>query len=160
MGKIPDDATHWDGGDWIEYHRAPTGIVHNPYEATAHDAMARLTALRVNLLRAAKGYFELTGHHLPVYKQIAHVHAAIYCDLPLEGPDRRYDETGVEIMYLPPHSGDEAVEIDLQKHFGTLIVVRINDDFTSEARMVPRAALPSNFDGPYKMRWQALPHKM
>lgn len=87
MGQIPEDAAHWDSGDWIEWHRTTTGLEDSPCSAAAQDELARLTALHVTLLRAAKAYFAMTGHHLPVYREIAHIHAAIHCDLPLEGPD-------------------------------------------------------------------------
>lgn len=157
MGNIPEDATHWDSGDWIDWHRSPTGIDVNIRAAATHDPMARQTALHVSLLRAARGFFELTGDHLPVYQQIANVHAAIYCDLPLEGNNRTCTETGIEVLHLPPSSLDDVVEIDLTRKFATLIVVRINENFTCEARMIQRSALPYDADGPFSMHWEALP---
>ncbi|ABG32831.1 hypothetical protein CEP88_06255 [Roseobacter denitrificans] len=158
MGEIPDDATHWDTGDWIEWHRTSLGVDHRPCAAAAQDQQAQMTALHINLLRAAKGYFEMTGHHLPVYPQIAHVHAAIFCDLPMDGPDRTCAQTGVEVACLAPHSPSDEVEVDLSHDFVTLIVVKISDDFTAQARMISRADLPKSKDGPYRVAWQALPH--
>lgn len=160
MGQIPEDAAHWDSGDWIEWHRTETGFDDRPCNAATQDPMARLTALHVSLLRAAKAYHVLTGHHLPVYKQIAHVHAAIYCDVPLEGPDRDCTATGVEVLYLEPHGPDNFVEIDMSKKFASAIVVRIKDNFTCEARMIHRRNLPEKADGMHKIRWQALPHRL
>ncbi len=100
MGKIPEDAIHWDSGDWLEWHRSPTGPDQGDIGEASSEPFARLAALHVSLLRAAKAYFELTGHHLPVYREIAYTHAAIHCDLPLEGPDRNCETTGVEVMWL------------------------------------------------------------
>lgn len=160
MGQIPEDAAHWDSGDWIEWHRTSTGLDARPCGAAAQDPTARLTALHVSLLRAAKAYFVLTGHDLPVYREIAHVHAAIYCDVPLEGPDRSCAETGVEILHMPPHEPDNFVEVDMSRTFASLIVVRIKDNFTCEARMIQRRALPEQAAGLHKIRWQALPHKL
>lgn len=160
MGQIPEDAAHWDSGDWIEWHRTETGFDDRPCNAAAQDTMARMTALHVSLLRAAKAYYVLTGHHLPVYEQIAHVHAAIYCDVPLEGPDRDCAKTGVEIRVLPPHGPDNFVEVDLTKTFGSLVVVRVKDNFTCEARMIQRRHLPEKAQGSHKIRWQALPHQL
>lgn len=158
MGQIPDDAAHWDTGDWIEWHRTSLGVDDSPCAAAAQDELAQITALHISLLRAAKGYFEMTGHHLPVYQHIAHVHAAIFCDLPLEGPDRTCAQTGVEISWLAPHSRSDDVEVDLSQPFVTLIVVKISDDFSSKARMISRADLPKSKDGPYRVAWKSLPH--
>ena len=160
MSETPKDATYWDTGDWIAWYRTPTGIDDRPCNAAAQDPMARLTALHLSLLRAAKGYYVLTGEHLPVYRQIAHVHAALYCDLPLEPAARTCDKTGVEVLCLPPHRPDNFVEVDLSRPFGTLIVVRISDNFTCEARMIQRRALGDHGEGKIKVRWQALPHKL
>ena len=158
MEHIPDDATHWDGGDWIEYHRTSLGLDERPGTAATRDPLARMTAMHVSMLRAAKSYYEITGHHLPIYRMIAHVHAAIFYDLPLEGPERCCAGTGIEILHLPPHGPDYIVQVDLSQPFHTLIVVRILDNFTTQARMIPRNALRCGREsGRYGLRWQAMP---
>jgi len=161
MGHIPEGATHWDSGDWIEWHRTETGLDERPcIIAVNEEPMARLAALHLNLSRAAKAHFQLTGHHLPVYGELARAYAAVSCDLPLEGPDRCCTTTGVEIRHLAPHCADDLVHVDLTKDFATLIVVRINDNFICEARMIPRKMLPENHEGSYPVSWQSLPHKL
>ena len=122
MEHIPDDATHWHGGDWIEYHRTSLGLDERPGTAATRDPLARMTAMHVSMLRAAKSYYEITGHHLPIYCMIAHVHAAIFYDLPLEGPERCCAGTGIEILHLPPHGPDNIVQVDLSQPFHTLIM--------------------------------------
>lgn len=160
MGQIPEDAAYWDSGDWIEWHRSKSGLDNRPCAAAAQDSLARLTALHVSLLRAAKGYWAMTGHHLPVYRQIAHTYAAIHCDLPLEGPERSCSDTGVEIMWLEPNAPDSIVHVDLSSKFNTLIVVRISDNFKPKAAMIQRSVLPDSHDGPYPLSWRAIPHKL
>ena len=88
------------------------------------------------------------------------MHAAIYCDLPFEGEERSCENTHVEILALPPYGPDTFVHVDLSKPFRTLIVVRIKDDFTTEAGMVLRDTLPSNFDAPYPVQWSAVTHRI
>lgn len=160
LEKIPEDAAHWDSGDWIEWHRLSSGGSMTEPHSVGAEPTAQLAALHVNLLRAAKSYTALTGEHLPVYEQIASIYAAIYCDLPLEGPDRTCTETGVEVLCLGPDAPNTVVEVDMTRKFQTLIVVRIKDDFTAEARMIQRAALPHDCDGPFSIRWHALPFRM
>ncbi|MEP4961206.1 MAG: hypothetical protein ABJU19_18160 [Roseobacter sp.] len=159
MGQIPEDATHWDSGDWIEWHRTPSGHDSRLCDAAAEDPRAKLLALHANLLRSAKGFYQLSGQHLNIYDQIAQVHAAIFCDLPLEGPGSYAESTGIEVVHLAPFSSEGTVEIDLSKHFATLIVVRINNDFSSEARMIPRSSMQTAGVGSFKLPWESLPYK-
>ena len=160
MAQIPQDAAHWDSGDWIEWHRRKRGLDERPCSAATQDTLARMTALHVSLLRAAKGYFTMTGHHLPVYREIAHTYAAIHCDLALEGPNRSCEDSGIEIMWLEPHAPDSIVNVDLSLPFTTLIVVRISDNFKPKAAMIQRSALPDSHDGLYPLSWRAIPHKL
>ena len=157
MGRIPADAIHWDSGDWIEWHRAASNVDDRPCTAATADMQARLTALLVGLLRSANSYYETTGHHLAVYPVIAQLHAALTFDLPFEGPDRTCARTGVEILHIPPHGPGNRVRIDLSRPFTALIVVRIKDNFTCEARMIARNKLPQTSDDAYEISWQALP---
>jgi hypothetical protein len=63
-------------------------------------------------------------------------------------------------LYLPPHSADNMVEVDMSKSFATLIVVRIKDNFACEARMIQRSALPAKKSGLHRLRWQSLPFQL
>lgn len=156
MGQIPEDATHWDSGDWIEWHRSSSGLDDRPCVSATQDPVARLTALHVSLLRAAKAHYQMTGEHLPVYQAIAQTHAAIHFDLPYEGAARTCEATGIEILHLPPHGPSNLVNVDLSRPFELLIVVRIKDNFTAEARSMRRSLLPEKSDGPYALTWRAM----
>lgn len=156
MGKIPEDAIHWNSGDWIEWHRSAEGLDERPCSAaTDEDPLARLTALQVSLLRAAKTYYVLTGDHLPIYPAMAEVNAAIHFEAPLTAVARQ--EAGVKLLHLPPHRPQSAVEVDLADEFDLLIVVRIRDNFAVEARAMPRSALPNRCNGSFKMSWKSMP---
>ncbi|MEP2642006.1 hypothetical protein [Roseobacter sp.] len=160
MGNIPADATHWDSGDWIEWHR--TSAVSEQrvgfYTAPSDDPIARLHALHTRLLHSARGYLDLTGQHLPIYDEIARVHAAIALDLPATDPLLAADAPeGVQVIALPPYATNNIVHINLVRPFCCLIVVRIKTNFTSEARMVARKQLPPSSDTVLEMRWTDLP---
>lgn len=159
MGRIPEDAAHWDSGDWIEWHRQSQGLDDRPCIAAAEeDEMARLTALKVSLLRAAKTYYVLTGTHLPVYPAIARVHAAIEFDLPIDDTQEAGD-SGIRLMHLPPHGPDNVVQVDLSTPFNLLVVVRIKDNFNVEARMIRREELPQTDEPSVGVSWQSLPRR-
>ena len=158
MGQIPEDAIHWDSGDWIAWHRTSAGLDKRPCGAAAEDdPLARLTALLVSLLRAAKTYFVVTGHHLPLYPSIAEVYAAINFGLQLGGDPK--DQNGVKLMHIPPHGPTNTVEVDLAEGFEMLVIVRIKDNFEVEARSILRNKLPGRSKGLCKVSWQNLPRR-
>lgn len=160
MGQIPEDAIHWDSGDWIAWHRSVEGIDDRPCGAATEDSVARIAALHVSLLRAAKSYFQMTGKHLPVYPFIAESYAAMHFDLPLvrnEQSENRKRE--IKLMHIPPHGPGNTVEVDLSNTFGLLVVVRIKDNFSVEARMIKRSALPRRSSGTHEVNWQSLPRR-
>ncbi len=156
MGKIPEDAIHWDSGDWIDWHRSADGLDEGPCGAAAEeDTLARLTALHVNLLRAAKTYHVVSGDHLPVYPAIAEVYAAIHFDLPMRAADRKNGP--VKLLHIPPLGPNTTVEVNLADDFDLLIVVRIKDSFAVEARTLPRDALPAKSKGLHTLSWKSMP---
>lgn len=156
MGQIPADATHWDSGDWIEWHRTAIGKSPAPSIATPSDPMAALTALNVNMLNSARAWWEATGEHLLVYDAIARVHAALEYDLPVSGEDPD-PERMIRICVLPPHGPGNTVDVDLGQPFSAVLLVRIRDNWTVESRMVSRARLNCAEEGTLKLSWAALP---
>lgn len=158
MGQIPEDAIHWDSGDWIEWHRNVTDADERPCDAAAHeDTLARLTALQVSLLRAAKTYFVLTGRHLPVYEAIAEVYAAIHFDAPLGR--KAAQQAGIKLLHLSPRSKSNTVEVNLKEAFDLVVVVRVKDNFSVEARLIMRKNLQDRGQGLCSINWQNLPKR-
>ncbi|WP_299782780.1 hypothetical protein [uncultured Roseobacter sp.] len=158
MGTIPADATHWDSGDWIDWHRKGTPPHGDTCTAPSDDPAARLHTLYMRLLQSARAYFELTGEHLPIYEGIARLHVAIAFDLPTRGPVRCHDDCKpAQLITIAPHGPHDVVSVDMSLPFCCLIVVRIKDNFTSEARMVPADALPDSAGDTVQLRWRDLP---
>ena len=157
MTRIPDDAKHWDSGDWIDWHRTAVGVDDRPCAAATADPAARLTALHVSLLRAAKVYYEMTGLHLPIYDAIARVYAALHFDIPLEGPQNDSTPAELEVVHIAPHGPGNTVTVDMSRPFKAVLVVRIGDNFNTEARIIARKALPQRDSGTHSLSWQSLP---
>lgn len=155
MNKIPDDAKHWDTGDWIAWHRSSEDSHNVQCISPSEDGSARLTALLVSLLRAARIHFALTGMHLPVFDVIARTHGALHFGLDLR-PNSHAD-TSMQIVHIPPHGPTNRVRVDLDQPCTQILVVRIKDNFSVEARMIARAHLPDRSDNPFDISWNDLP---
>ncbi|MCV3273919.1 hypothetical protein [Roseobacter sinensis] len=160
MSNIPADATHWDSGDWIDWHRKAAAPVREvaPCAAASADPRARLHTLHTRMLQCARSYFEMTGLHLPIYDGIARIEAALAFDLPTTDPVLgEGDLDAAQIIALPPYAGHEIVTVDLSQPFCCVIAVRIKPDFTSDARMMPRKRLPDQTEGSVEISWRDMP---
>jgi hypothetical protein len=155
MAQIPVDAAHWDSGDWIEWHRGGPKLPDLPC-AAKEDPDARLALLQVSLARAARSFFELTGRHLGIYDQMARVHAARHFGIPLTCEDV-LEETGVSLLTLRPFSRTQSVSVDLTFPFSSVLVVRIDNDFQTEARMITRRWLGEGNRSVKALKWRELP---
>jgi hypothetical protein len=155
MVQIPADAAHWDSGDWIEWHRGGPKLPDLPC-AAKKDTDAKLAQLQVSLTRAARSFFELTGTHLGIYEQMARVHAARHFGIPLDCEDM-LEETGVLLLTLRPFSRTQSVAVDLALPFSSVLVVRIDTHFRTEARMITRRRLGGGTEGTKSLKWRALP---
>lgn len=155
MGQIPADATHWDCGDWIVWHRSGTRQPDLPCAAVG-DHSAKLNLLLVSLLRAARSYHDLTGDHLDIYDRIARVHAALYYGVPLTG-GTPLEQTGVLLVTLRPDAETLTVEVDFSQPFTSILVVRIDEHFKVDARMITRRAFGERSEGTRVLKWRQLP---
>ena len=155
MGKIPSDATHWDSGDWIDWHRRSETMDAAPCISPAQDESARMTALHVSLLRAARAHYVLTGDHLPVYDAIAQVHAALHFCLPLK--PSAAEAASVQMLVIAPNGPTNRIKVDLAHPCSHVLVTRISDNFAVEARMLARDALPAAKTGKAEICWSDLP---
>ncbi|WP_299965364.1 hypothetical protein [uncultured Roseobacter sp.] len=154
MSNIPADAAHWDSGDWIDWHRQATTTGNWTTEDPSDDPLARMHALKARMLQCAQSYFDLTGQHLPIYDAIGRIHGAIVLETP--GLVQPSPEAGAQIVTIAPNAGHDTVTADMSKPFSCLIVVRIAPNFTSDARLLPRVALPDI--GRTELRWRDLPN--
>lgn len=159
MGRPPQDATRRSEADRRGRRGNRTSLGPHGLPGPEPRTAARLMALQLRLRRAARAYFDLTGTHLPICRQIAQVHAALHCDVPFGPGGQGCETSGVEVLCLPPDARDAVVHVDLSKPFATLIVVRIHEDFSCEARMIPRQSLPPAAAGRHRVHWLSLPHR-
>lgn len=158
MNSIPLDAIHWDSGDWIEWHRHEKQPANASCMAPSEDPRARLFTLRTRMLQSARAYFDLTREHLCIYDQIGQIHAGLTFDLPWDGTSPIGTVSkDAQIITLPPDGDLGRIQVDMTRPFEVLIVVRIPQNFTPEARIMPRTALPDQQIGTFELHWSDMP---
>lgn len=137
----------WDDGEWVHWDHI-NGQIHEMDEA---NLLQRLIAI-------AREYFEFTDRHLPIYGEIGELYAqrrfGIERHRPCaEGSDGRIGDTFVEIKTITPAKRSDTVQVKRSGHFGALVIVRIDEDFRCDARLIPRASLPKGHGNVIDVRW-------
>lgn len=143
----PGDAI-WDGGEWISWDY----INEQLYEQEEAAMLERL-------IKTAKDYLDLTGRHLPVYGEIGELYAERRFGITrhqarAQGSDGRLDDDFVEIKTISPEKRKTSVQVKRAGHFNKLCLVKIDEDFRIDARMIARSDLPKGTGKFIRVRWE------
>lgn len=145
-GLGPDNAI-WDEGEWISWDEINQQIQYKEWRARYPNADLSLVPIFETLINVAEEYHLLTGSHLQVYGDIGELYGAITHGIKLhgnyaKGSDGRLGNHFVEVKTITPFKNCDFVEINLDRHFSQVFIVKINADFEVRGILLDRKALP------------------
>jgi len=158
----PLDDGIWDDGEWISWDEINEQIRYQEWRARYPDADLSLVETFENLIAAAESYHELTGRHLQVYGDIGEMFGAITHGIKLhrnyaQGSDGRLGNHFVEIKTITPFKRTNIVEVNLERNFSKLFIVKINEAFEIRGKLIDRKALPKTTAKKLRLDWDSLP---
>jgi hypothetical protein len=142
------DAAIWDDGEWLSWDQINEQLQYKEWRARHPNADLSLVPTFENLLEAAQSYHLLTGRHLQVYGDLGELYGAITHGIKLhrnyaKGSDGRLGDHFVEIKTITPFKRTNVVEINLERNFSKLFIVKINEEFEIQGKLVDRE-IPSD----------------
>lgn len=142
----PDNAI-WDDGEWISWDDINQQIQYKEWRARYPNADLSLVPIFESLIGVAEKYHLLTGSHLQVYGDIGELYGAITHGIKLhrnyaKGSDGRLGNHFVEVKTITPFKNCDVVEINLDRNFSQVLIVKINADFEVRGKLIDRKALP------------------
>ena len=142
----PDNAI-WDDGEWVSWDEINQQIQYKEWRARYPNADLSLVSVFESLIGTAEEYYHLTGRHLQVYGDIGELYGAITHGIKLhrnyaKGSDGRLGNDFVEVKTITPFKNCDVVEINLERNFSKILIVKINADFEVRGKLVDRKALP------------------
>jgi hypothetical protein len=152
----------WDDGDWVSWDDINIQIQHKEWRARYPNADLSIVQTFECLIEAAHSYHELTGRHLQVYGDIGELYGVITHGIKLhrnyaQGSNGRLGNDMVEVKTISPFKRNDVVEINLARNFSKLLVVKINDQFEVQARLIDRKSLPATVGNKLRLDWAQLP---
>ena len=142
----PDNAI-WDDGEWVSWDEINQQIQYKEWRARYPNADLSLVPIFESLIGVAEEYHQLTGSHLQVYGDIGELYGAITYGIKLhrnyaKGSDGRLGNHFVEVKTITPFKNCDTVEINLDRNFSKVLIVKINAEFKVCGKLIDRKALP------------------
>lgn len=159
----PDNAI-WDDGEWISWDEINEKIQYKEWRARYPHADISLVPIFESLISTAEDYFGLTGQHLQLYGDIGELYGAITHGIKLhrnyaKGSDGRLGNDFVEVKTITPFKRSDVVEINLERHFSKVFIVKINENFEISGKLVDRRDLPKTKGKKLKLSWTTIAGK-
>ena len=151
----------WDDGEWLSWDDINAQIEQKEWRHRYPNADLSLVATFENLIEAAQSYHMHTGKHLQVYGDIGELYGAITHGIKLhrnyaQGSDGRLGNHFVEIKTITPFKRNDIVEVNLERNFSKLLVVKINEEFEVRGKLIDRKLLPKK-GKMLRLAWGSLP---
>lgn len=156
----PDNAI-WDDGEWLTWADVNSHLYQLEMGERFPNADAALVETFRDLLDVAQQYFYQTGKHLQVYGDLGELFGAITYGIRLnknyaQGSDGRLGKDHVEVKTITPFKTNDTVQLNLERNFNKVFIVRISEDFEIEAKMIDRKSLPKNKSKRLQLRWSTI----
>jgi hypothetical protein len=155
----------YDDGEWVSWEWI-NGQIHRQDLAEEYPlANPDIVEVFEALVSDAQNYYSLTGRYLQIWGELGELYAEIKHGIDrhkphTQGSDGRMGNDMVEIKTISPEKGVQKVMVGRSGNFNKLLVVKINDQFEFESRMLDRKDFckgKSKAKGVAQVAWQSMP---
>ncbi len=133
----------WDDGEWISWEWINGQLYEQELKERYPEADIDLINIFETLVDDSFNYKQITGRYLPIFGELGELFAEITFGIKrhkprTQGSDGRLGNDFIEIKTITPEKSKEKVSVKRQGNFNKLLVVKINENFEFEARMLDR----------------------
>lgn len=150
----------WDDGEWISWEWINGHLA--DLELQAEYPQADLAVIHVfeDLVAAAQAYKEATGRYLQIWGELGELYAEIKFGIVrhapgTQGSDGRLGNDWIEVKTISPERSTETIQVKRAGNFNKLLVVKINEEFEFQARLISRKSLRKGNGKHAKFSWQS-----
>jgi hypothetical protein len=141
----PENAI-WDDGEWISWDWVNSQLYENELRERFPGADTELVRVFEQLVEIASYYKDNFDRPLPVFGELGEIFAELTFGIQrhkpyAQGSDGRLGNDHVEIKTISPDKKVEKVIVKRSGNFNKLVVVKINEEFHFEARMIDRTEM-------------------
>lgn len=117
-----------------------------------------------NLVQSAITYHSVTGRYLQIWGELGELYAEVHLGIKrhkpyTQGSDGKIGNDFIEIKTISPEKTNDQVQVKRAGNFNKLLIVKINENFDFDVRLIARKEL-SKGDGKYaRVSWSAATKK-
>ena len=136
----------WDDGEWISWDYISQVQYQQELKSEFPNADPAVVEIFRDIVGGARDYWELTNRHLDIFGELGELYAEIRYGLQrhkanAQGSDGRIGNDYVEVKTISPGKSRESVNVKREGHFNKLVVVKIDENYEFESRMIDRRML-------------------
>lgn len=148
----------WDDGEWISWEWINSQLYAQELQEEFPHASVEVIQVFEDLVHAAQTYYESTGRFLQIWGELGELYAEIKFGLKrhqpgTQGSDGRIGNDWVEVKTISPEKGSTTAFVKRAGNFNKLLIVRINEDFEFQAKMIDRKMIKKGTGKGAKIKW-------
>lgn len=166
-GQAVSDSSQgiWDDGEWVSWDWINNQLyeqdMKNEYPAADLDAID----LFQRFVEVAMDHKAITGNYLQVWGELGELYAEIKFGIkrhrPMtQGSDGKIGNDFIEVKTISPEKNGHQVQVKRAGNFNKLLVIRIDQEFNFEGRMLNRSALGKSNGKLAKVSWDSIPQSI
>ena len=159
----------WDDGEWISWEYINQHIEEtdgldfdsrSDFNECEHYGVEQIFDRLVFL---ARRYHKETGRYLDIWGELGELYAEAQYGIlrhrrHAEGSDGRVMNDFIEVKTISPGKTTKEVHVKRSGHFTMLVIVKINENFSFESRIIDRKHLPKGTGKVARVKWQETPN--
>jgi len=136
----------WDDGEWVSWDWINNQLGEQELKAEFPSAPIEVVQVFQDLVNSAAEYHEITGRYLQIWGELGELYAEIKYGvkrhLPYTaGSDGRIGNDWIEVKTISPEKGTGSIAVKRAGNFNKLLVIKIDEEFQFDSRMIDRKAL-------------------
>ena len=152
----------YDDGEWISWEWINQQLHEQELKKEFPKASIEIVKVFEDLVLAAAQYKYLTGRYLQIWGELGELYAEIKIGIKRHRPgtagsDGRLGNDWIEVKTISPEKGKEKVLVKRAGNFNKLLVVKINEDFEFQAKLIDRKKLSKGTGKNASFSWNSIP---
>ncbi len=148
----------YDDGEWISWEWINGQIADQDLQHEFPKANVEVVKIFQDLVSLAEAYKQETGRYLQIWRELGELYAEIKSVLErhrpgTKGSDGRLGNDWIEVKTISPEKEGEIVHVKRAGNFNKLLVVRINEEFEFDAKLIDRKLLGKSKGNLAKVKW-------
>jgi hypothetical protein len=148
----------WDDGEWISWNWINGQLADQELQREYPEANPEVVKVFEDLVACADAYKQATGRYLQIWGELGELYAEIKFGVVrhrpgTQGSDGRIGNDWIEVKTISPEKGGDTIHVKRAGNFNKLLVVKVNEDFEFQAKLIDRKLLRRGKGKHAKVRW-------